>query len=124
MEQQTDLARSRPRTFDVALYGACGVAAAAFGAHGVERIATADGVRWWAIAASIQLVTAPALLALTLLSDRVHRAAKPLLFAGSIIFCGSLYAMTFGAPRVLGAITPLGGLLMIAGWLALVLPRR
>jgi uncharacterized membrane protein YgdD (TMEM256/DUF423 family) len=40
-----------------------------------------------------------------------------LLQVGVIIFAGSLYAMTLGAPRWFGAITPIGGVLMIAGWL-------
>ena len=40
-----------------------------------------------------------------------------LLQIGALIFAGSLYAMTLGAPRWLGAITPIGGMLMIAGWL-------
>ena len=42
-----------------------------------------------------------------------------LLQLGIIIFCGSLYLMAMGAPRWFGAITPLGGLAMIAGWLTL-----
>jgi uncharacterized membrane protein YgdD (TMEM256/DUF423 family) len=45
------------------------------------------------------------------------RAAAWLLLVGSLIFSGTLYAMAFGAPRVLGAVTPIGGVLMIAGWL-------
>jgi len=42
-----------------------------------------------------------------------------LLAAGAIVFSPSLYAMALGAPRWLGAVTPLGGLAMIAGWLLL-----
>ncbi|MBV9911908.1 MAG: DUF423 domain-containing protein, partial [Sinobacteraceae bacterium] len=40
-----------------------------------------------------------------------------LLLTGIVLFSGSLYALSFGAPRALGAVTPLGGLLLIAGWL-------
>ena len=46
------------------------------------------------------------------------RAAGWLLAAGIVFFSGSLYALALGAPRVLGAITPFGGLLFILGWLA------
>jgi uncharacterized membrane protein YgdD (TMEM256/DUF423 family) len=46
------------------------------------------------------------------------RAAAMLIVAGIILFCGSLYALTLGAPRIIGAVTPLGGLALIAGWAA------
>ena len=42
-----------------------------------------------------------------------------LLAAGTLVFCATLYLMALGAPRWLGAITPIGGSLMIAGWLVL-----
>jgi uncharacterized membrane protein YgdD (TMEM256/DUF423 family) len=38
---------------------------------------------------------------------------------GIVVFCGSLYALALGAPRVLGLLTPLGGIAFLAGWLAL-----
>jgi uncharacterized membrane protein YgdD (TMEM256/DUF423 family) len=44
--------------------------------------------------------------------------------AGIAIFSGTLYAMALGAPRVLGAVTPVGGLLLLAGWLALAFAAR
>jgi uncharacterized membrane protein YgdD (TMEM256/DUF423 family) len=45
------------------------------------------------------------------------RAAALLVIAGVVLFSGSLYALTFGAPRLTGAVTPIGGLALIAGWL-------
>jgi uncharacterized membrane protein YgdD (TMEM256/DUF423 family) len=48
------------------------------------------------------------------------RAAGALLLAGIALFSGSLYALALGAPRALGALTPLGGISLILGWLALV----
>lgn len=45
-------------------------------------------------------------------------AAGWLLAAGIVLFSGSLYALALGAPRVLGAVTPFGGLSFILGWLA------
>jgi uncharacterized membrane protein YgdD (TMEM256/DUF423 family) len=99
-----------------ALLGASGVAAAAYGAHGLEKIASPEQIRWWAIAVALQLVTAPAILVLGLLHTRVRPACGWLLFAGVLVFSGSLYAMALGGPRVLGAVTPLGGLLLILAW--------
>jgi uncharacterized membrane protein YgdD (TMEM256/DUF423 family) len=45
--------------------------------------------------------------------------AAPLFLAGVVIFSGSLYAMGLGAPRWLGAITPIGGLAFLTGWAVL-----
>ena len=47
-----------------------------------------------------------------------------LLLAGIVLFCGSLYALTFGAPRMLGVITPLGGAALILGWLSFAVAVR
>ena len=46
------------------------------------------------------------------------RASGVLLAVGVALFCGSLYALALGAPRMLGAVAPFGGLALIAGWLA------
>ncbi len=50
--------------------------------------------------------------------------AAALLLGGSLLFAGTLYAMAFGAPHWLGAVTPLGGAGMIAGWLLLAFGRH
>lgn len=104
------------------LVGALGVAAAAFGAHGLEKIADAEQIRWWAIGVAMQLVTAPALLVVALHPQRVRAAVGWLWVVGLVVFSGSLYAMALGGPRFLGAVTPLGGLALIAGWLGLLFP--
>ena len=57
-------------------------------------------------------------LALRTLDVGALRAAALLIIAGIVLFSGSLYALTLGAPRVIGAVTPVGGLALIAGWLA------
>ncbi len=49
--------------------------------------------------------------------DRLLRIAADLLLAGVLLFSGSLYLLLGGAPRAIGALTPLGGLCLIAGWL-------
>jgi uncharacterized membrane protein YgdD (TMEM256/DUF423 family) len=47
------------------------------------------------------------------------RLAPPFFFGGMLLFSGSLYALALGAPRWAGAVTPIGGLLFLAGWAAL-----
>lgn len=69
-----------------------------------------------------QFYQAPALLgvglALRLLDVRLLRLAAVLLTAGIVVFCGSLYALALGAPHaLLGALPPVGGYVLIAGWL-------
>jgi len=49
--------------------------------------------------------------------DRLLRIAADLLLAGVLLFSGSLYLLLGGAPLVIGALTPLGGLCLIGGWL-------
>lgn len=108
-----------------ALVGTTGVLCAAFGAHGLERHAVEGGLRWWAIAATLQLVTAPALLALgSFAPQRARRLAAAGLGVGLLFFCGTLYAMALGAPRWLGAITPLGGLCLAGAWVAAGFVKR
>lgn len=108
-----------------AFFGATGVLCAAWGAHGLEAHAVEGGLRWWAIGAALQLATAPALLALAgLPTSRPRSVAGIALSVGLIVFCGSLYAMTLGAPRWLGAVTPLGGLSLCVGWIAVAFARN
>ena len=102
-----------------ALNMALAVALGAFGAHSLKGIANAEQLAWWHTATLYLLAHALGLLLVGLLI-RLNYASQTsawLLQLGVIIFAGSLYAMTLGAPRWFGAITPIGGLLMIAGWL-------
>ncbi len=96
------------------------VALGAFGAHWlrstIERHGLADV---WNKAVLYHLAHAVALLALALVAN-TNRATWWLLFAGIIIFSGSLYAMSLTNMRWLGAITPIGGLCFLAGWLWLI----
>src|SRR5579885_215896 len=57
-------------------------------------------------------------LALRSLDVSALRAAALLIVMGIVLFSGSLYALTLGAPRMIGVATPLGGLALIAGWMA------
>ena len=95
------------------------VALGAFGAHGLKNIVSAQQLEWWHTATLYLFIHALGLLLVGLLI-RLRYATQTtawLLQIGIIIFAGSLYAMTLGAPLWFGAITPIGGVLMIAGWL-------
>lgn len=100
------------------------MAAAAFFAHGLKAMTDADGLRLWAIGASLQLVTAPAVLVLSREGISGGRISGFLLTAGVALFSGTLYLMALGAPRILGAVTPVGGLLLMLGWMGLVFPSK
>ena len=110
-----------------ALLGAAGVAAGAFGAHGLKERLTPEALGWWDTASKYQLVHALALV-LTGLLARQRGTALPwpalLFLLGTLVFSGTLYAMALGAPRWFGAITPLGGAALIGGWIALALAAR
>jgi uncharacterized membrane protein YgdD (TMEM256/DUF423 family) len=99
-----------PIVLFAALSGALAVAAGAFGAHG----ASGPAVDWLKTGAQYQLLHAIAALAIL----RLDAKGPAILFlAGGAIFAGTLYLMALGLPRWLGAITPIGGALLIAGWL-------
>ncbi len=100
---------------------ALAVALGAFGAHGLKAIATAEQIAWWHTGTQYFFFHALGLLMVGMLVKLLNFSQVPayLLQAGIILFAGSLYAMALGAPRWFGAITPIGGVLMIAGWLCL-----
>ena len=100
-----------------ALSGALAVAAGAFGAHGV----TGQPAEWLRTGGQYQLVHAVA----ALVALRLEARGPGWLFvAGAAIFALTLYAMALGGPRWFGAITPIGGALLIAGWLWLAWSLR
>jgi len=104
-----------------ALLGALGVVLGAFGAHGLRQRLTPEALALWQTAVQYHLWHALAMLGAGLLAQQLPqqawpRAAAGLLFTGVALFSGSLYALALGAPRLLGAVTPLGGLALIAGW--------
>lgn len=105
--------------------GATGVAAGAFGAHSLGGMLTPDSRLVFETAARYQLLHALALLgaggASLLWPGRSIRASIVCFIAGTILFSGSLYALSLSGVRALGVITPVGGLLLIVGWLLLFL---
>lgn len=98
---------------------ALGVGCGAFGAHGLRAVLDANALGWWQTAVQYQLWHAIALVALAALSGLRSTLPAALLVAGTVVFSGSLYLMALGAPRWLGAVTPIGGSLLIAGWVLL-----
>jgi uncharacterized membrane protein YgdD (TMEM256/DUF423 family) len=107
-----------------AAFGLTGVAAGAFGAHGLRGHLPADRLDVYETAVRYQLVHALALLAVAWAVTRWPgswpSAAGWLFIAGTALFCGSLYALSFTGLRWLGAITPFGGVAFLAGWACLV----
>lgn len=93
-----------------ALSAALAIAAGAFGAHGA---ASPQAAEWLRTGGMYQLVHAVAALVLV----QAMRGPAVLMLVGAAIFAGTLYLMALGAPRWLGAITPIGGSLLIAAWL-------
>ncbi|HLV27344.1 MAG TPA: DUF423 domain-containing protein [Gemmatimonadales bacterium] len=107
-----------------AVSAAIGVAAGAFGAHALRaRLSTAD-LATFETAVRYQMYHALALLAvawvLTVAPDSsLARWSGWLFLAGTLIFSGSLYLLVLTDTRWLGAITPIGGVAFLAGWISL-----
>ena len=108
-----------------ALAGATAVVLGAFGAHALRDSLDEHALATWHTAVDYQFWHALALLGVGLLArERVTtflRVAAIAFLVGLVLFCGSLYLLALGAPRGIGAITPLGGLAFIVGWLALAM---
>ena len=101
------------------LSGLMAVAAGAFGAHGV---ADPQAKAWLQTGAQYQMAHALAVFgcfAVWRMGGNAAQLAAWLFLAGGLIFGGSLYLMAFGAPRWFGAITPIGGALMVLAWATL-----
>lgn len=95
-----------------ALSAALAIGAGAFGAHGASSPQAAE---WLRTGAFYQLVHAVA--ALMLVRGTAQPGIAITVLAGAAIFAFTLYAMALGAPKWLGAVTPIGGVLMIGAWL-------
>jgi uncharacterized membrane protein YgdD (TMEM256/DUF423 family) len=99
------------------LLGFLGVALGAFGAHALQGRLDERGQELWRTAVAYQMWHALAILAVS------DKGSKHLFTAGVAVFSGTLYALALGAPRGLGAVTPIGGLLLLAGWLKALLAK-
>jgi len=107
------------------VFGFAAVAAGAFGAHALRARLSPELLAVFETAARYQMYHALGLIAVAVAADRMpSRAAAAagwLFTAGIVLFSGSLYALALTGIRVLGAITPLGGVCFLAGWVALAL---
>ena len=99
-----------------AVSGALAVALGAFGAHGLRARVPAELLATWGTASQYHLLHA---LATCLAGCCGAQTAGTLMLAGQALFSGSLYTLVLTGQRRLGAVTPVGGAVLIAGWAAL-----
>lgn len=106
---------------------AIAVGLGAFGAHGLQKVADSYALQIWDTATLYLFVHALGLLALGVL-QMLHKVnvqkAAWLLQIGIAIFSGTLYLIALGAPKWLGMITPIGGTMLIIGWLMLLFVKH
>ncbi|HEY3372050.1 MAG TPA: DUF423 domain-containing protein [Prolixibacteraceae bacterium] len=95
----------------------------AFGAHALKTRLSPDMLEVYKTAVDYQFYHSLGLLLIGLIGYQVHskwiRWSAVLLLAGIILFSGSLYALSTTGVKALGAITPIGGLAFVAGWICL-----
>ncbi len=93
----------------------------AFGAHALKAHLSPDRLQVYETAVRYHFFHGLGLLGVGLASRTIDssplRWAAMLIVIGIVLFSGSLYALTFGAPRLMGIVTPVGGLALIAGWI-------
>jgi uncharacterized membrane protein YgdD (TMEM256/DUF423 family) len=105
------------------LLGFTAVALGAFGAHGLRGRLSPAMLEVYRTGALYHLVHAVAALAVALAADKLRRGRLilTLFTAGIVVFAGSLYALALTGIGALGAVTPLGGLLLLAAWVLVAL---
>lgn len=111
-----------------ALHGFLAVALGAFGAHALKEVLDDYGRGIWETAVQYQMFHATGLLVIGLLmSTKLLGEVKQLNLAGIffnlgiVFFSGSLYVLAISGIKVLGAITPIGGVLFLTGWVLIML---
>ncbi|MDR7118750.1 DUF423 domain-containing protein [Caulobacter sp. BE254] len=102
-----------------ALSGFLAVAFGAFAAHGARDARAAELLHTGSLYQMTHALAVFGWLAVRKVGGKVDVTTPTLFLAGTVLFSGSLYALAFGAPRVLGMVTPFGGLCFLAGWLVL-----
>lgn len=107
------------------LLGASGVAFGAYASHGLAAWATLKQIEYFQLAVTYQLFHAITLLAVCILSLFITNAflfaSKIAFVLGIVLFSGSLYLYVLTGTKILGAITPIGGLFLIVAWLLIAL---
>lgn len=107
-----------------ALLGAMGVISGAFGAHALKSVMSAKLLQTYQTAVDYHTFYSVVLLCLGVLGvvlprTRTWYIAASLFLIGVMLFSGSLYALSLSGVRAFGMLTPIGGLLLIAGWVSL-----
>lgn len=105
-----------------AILGFSGVALGAFGAHGLKNSVSEEWLAVWQTAVSYQMYHTPVILLLPFLAgfnERWRLLAFRLFVLGVLVFSGSLYLLVMLAIPKLGMVTPLGGVMLLCGWLCL-----
>lgn len=120
---------NRPLLVVAALSGALAVILGAFGAHALDGVLDSRGRELWTTASQYHFVHTLALLAVALLpaaggSSRIAAIAGGAWLCGIVIFSGSLYLLAVTDAGWLGAVTPIGGVAFIGGWIALAFSAR
>ncbi len=106
------------------ILGATGVIAGAFGAHALADRLEPKDLQTFEVGVRYQVYHALALVLCALLAARRRTGLAGHLFLwGTVVFSGTLYALVLTDTRWLGAITPIGGTLLILGWIALAFSR-
>ena len=105
------------------IVGLLSVAAGAFGAHALKSRLDERAMEIFQTSVRYQMFHAVALIAAAWAATRWTGAGVRIggwaFVVGIVIFCGTLYGLSFGGPRWLGAITPLGGVSFMVGWACL-----
>ena len=104
-----------------ALLAALGILFGSFGAHGLRTTLSPEALGWWQTGVQYQMWQAIGLVALGAARLPGTRLSVWLLTLGTLLFSGSLYLLALTGARWLGMVTPIGGVLMIAGWVCLSL---
>ena len=107
-----------------AVGGFLAVAVGAFAAHGVTDPRAQELLRTGALYGFMHCLATFACASFMQVGARRARFAPAFFLSGVLLFSGSLYAMAFGAPRWVGAVTPIGGLSFLAGWAVLAWAAR
>ena len=103
-----------------AALGASALMLGAYGTHTLRVQAGADAFAIWEVGVDFQFFHTLAILAIAGFAPRAERwwaRSGWALVSGCVVFCGALYALALGAPSAIGAVPPLGALLLLAGWI-------
>ncbi len=121
----------RPWIMIGGILGCTSVILGAFGAHSLKSILTEAQLGGFKTAVQYQFFHSIALILIGIMLGQADEASRPRIkragkffLAGILLFSGSIYTLTFGGPRFMGPVTPIGGLCFIIGWLTLAFSTK